>query len=782
MKKLAFILALAFAQPVGAAPTPVLQTGHGTYVYSLAVSPNSRFYATGDDDGTVLVGDLLRHQIVARFIGPGRVTALQFAPGAKRLLVGREDGTTFYDLGTQTVVWRDAQRGREFQFSPDGARVTTVGREKVVRATATGQVLKRQEFQRFDNSDEVALSPNGKLAATNNYGLIVDTVSGQIRHVLKGVRGHIWALQFSPDGQKLFTFGSSDGGENGSKNLVGQFWNVQTWKLERTVPLFDDSYAFMRCMSWSPDSRKIAIAGEVKKNYDQINTLKIVDAATGRVLRTRSDATRLLERNAPVWVSPSRVLMTTVQSGPDAPRRFGVEEYDVATNKGQIFGSQKRLLRMETPTFSPDGRFLVARSPLANSSGATLRIWDLKNGRMSQPPWGKEPERGVDSPFGRLMAGEGNFAPGANIAFWRWTPDGKTLVTDGLAAWGWPDGPLVRKYQAPPLPDGGWKPMMKPPEKAAFEAKIRAAWNDPKRLPGSVRFLEIAPDNRTCVVGTMNSALAYSGTDPGPGGALALWDISSGEIRVLENDVDVYALRLSPDGALAAVTVSPPAGSKSGQKPASQRPFLTEKRGPARLEIWDIQRGVRRRVRPDETRWGNGLLGWRDATHALLQRDATQGKSLQSWDATTGAVTPFEASSLTSLIRTDEGVPLLWLAEDGVLRVSNGQKVRYFDLKTERELVTPPTSGEAGRFDLVAVGDGTMQLWRRAEKPALLATVALFPALQAGQGPQWFAWTPEGLWDGSPGAEANVVWRENGVLRAEPPQGHRLGLLAQLAP
>jgi len=103
------------------------------------------------------------------------------------------------------------------------------------------------------NAIAVALSPDGKLAATGGYDGIIrlwEVPSGKLVRVLVGHDSYIYGLAFSPDGQCLASTGSHDG--------TARIWNPQTGM---TLRVLKKHKGYTHWVAWSPDGKTLAVAG-----------------------------------------------------------------------------------------------------------------------------------------------------------------------------------------------------------------------------------------------------------------------------------------------------------------------------------------------------------------------------------------------------------------------------------------------------------------------------------------------------------------------------------------
>ena len=314
---------------------------------------------------------LARNCVACRYRGTDwSVETLLFSPDGTKIAVVYLIGLVeLWDTRTlEKLTLKEGERGqicgdwsRAATFSSDGRTFLSATREAMFQWDVASGKLVRQ-FQ-FNFTDEpfgvywVALSPDGRLAATRNGNVvyIFDTINSTKLHIIEDeIIQSANAMAFSPDGATLAVVGFRHA-KDGGKPEIG-FWSMATGKKIRT---FSPSGS-VRSLAFSPDGKTLASA-----NDD--NSLQLWNCADLKARPRKFDAMNA----SSVTFSPDG---KTLGWGCGhtfclMDRTTGKDILSFASHRGTI----------NALTFLPNGKRLAS----AGDDG-TIRIWDSATGKSQR--------------------------------------------------------------------------------------------------------------------------------------------------------------------------------------------------------------------------------------------------------------------------------------------------------------------------------------------------------------------------------------------------------------
>jgi WD40 repeat protein len=269
--------------PPGAAPAP------SGLVYSIAAqqsgalfatfSPDGKLLAAGGEDGTLVFLETEKGRVLRTVPAhKGAVLTGAFSPDGRRFATGGSDGDVKrWDVDSGRPIGSilgPFALIRTVAFTRDGENLVCGNDAGLFRRweTETGRELSKAHLS---SMAWMALSPDGKLAATANWDWTAGVWNLEDLKQVAVLKGHVGAVistAFSPDGRLLVST-SAGVGVDPKENV--KLWDTESWT-ERAA--LEGHRGYVHCATFSPDGKTIATCGADL-------TIRLWNAADGKPLK-----------------------------------------------------------------------------------------------------------------------------------------------------------------------------------------------------------------------------------------------------------------------------------------------------------------------------------------------------------------------------------------------------------------------------------------------------------------------------------------------------------------
>jgi WD40 repeat protein len=695
----------------------VLQTGHTKSAIAAAFSPDSSWLASGGKDNVIIIWDLANGNVLRTLYGhTANVNALAVSPDGKLLASGSGDINDKRDLRT---------------FIKGGVVGGELDNTVRIWSVQTGQQLQILRGHEL---------PVGAVAFSND-GRSLTSVGGDALRV--------WDVSAGTElSSQKPRYGKSGGEKLGSFSLFGSGDN-QKKDAQR-----------LRNLKMSAAKIAVSANGQIGAVGQPDKAVKVYDAQSGREVRELPfKAIPEAENSSLAFSADARFVAfaRTSEAVTIQDSGTGRELYSVNT------GFSKTPQRVQ---FSPDGRFLVTVTD--NNAGAVMKLWDAASGQLLRElkprdvpvnirvislnrdgsliatvDAGAKAIRIIDAATGlevrTLQTGRRDDVNRAEQAAFIKTIDSKTMA-------------ILQKR------------VITGPEEMIDAVEAMAAVSSEKfQAGGAVSF---SPEGRYLISSQM--LLKHLTTE--------VWDTVAGTLLRANNDPSFRERGkpfFSPDGRFRVAPYYPsidvfnpsPGGfllpiSNAYENVYKQKIDLYDGKSDKRLRELDGGKATQMGIVPAAGFSFGGKLvamtGFEKKEHSVLVFEAETGRKVATFqindDEQSGAVTTLCLS-----------------ADEHLLAAGYASKIDIFEAASGRTFLSLPHAGRIvslsfspdGRF-LVALGENNDKYIWNATSGKQLATLVNLGGAYNSQGSDWLVVTPDGLFDGSPAAWKQILWRFGG--------------------
>ena len=770
-----------------AKPELVLQTGYNNFFGAtrLVFSPDGRLLATATfRSSTLKLWDTSTGRELRNLSG-GRQSGISMSPP---IAFSRNSRFIAAAGGENIVKVWEVTSGREVQ--------TLASSESGLASSLAGVY-----FIAFSSNDRLVTISDAIRVWDIPSANVVTTISSEALNALALLGGE-GGVALSQDGTQLARLSNAAGGnkvqvwdlaagrELRAVNLPDKDIEIADMSLtadghvlvagivDKRIKLWDvTNHANEREIGWATQASAPQLFGQLKFSRDarllsfsEGYSVKIWEVATGRELPA------LLAPNSGLFVTTGRVFAGFSDDG----KRVATGGFDTPTILWET-DTAKQLLKLSGRTnmaykvaFSADGNQL--------SSGGRTR-WDLRTGRglrLGAAP--ADQQLGFPSPDGRLLAA---FAPNSGIVSILETPSGRKLQSLN---------PTTSEFVVNRVsfsPDGSMLLVIY----TASEALMRQAPQVGQLRSNPVRIWDVKSGRELRTLQSTGSPSEAGFSQDGrvvatlgTMGDISLWDTTSGS-KVRDLTASPMAGLTQMMTGMGGMTPDQLKKMKRG-KPSSmpQMPDMTAITDMMTNVMGSMSAGTMGRsvtslaFSPDGRILAiGGVESKSNLDFAAMMNPAAQKNRKNSKPQDTdeimknmkveavGQVTLWDVASGTeigALKGHGKGVNQVAFSRDGRLLASSGtdNTIRIWDLAGRRELRT--LTGHTANIEsldfspdsrlLASAGDdGSTFLWDANTGEHLLTLISL------DDGGEWMVVTPQGLFDGTPAAWNQILWRYN---------------------
>jgi WD40 repeat protein len=652
----------------------------------------------------------------------GQINTLAISPDDRIVISGGEDGTLkFWDRSKEILInsiRAHSDRVNAISISPNGKYVVSGGGDKAVRLwdIATGQLVRSFDGHTasvssvaFSSDGETIASGSGSYAnvkeVSDNTIRIWETSTGRAVQVLRGHQSRIQSLSFNTKGDRVVS-GSLDG-------------SVKIWSIAEGKALLSIPTKSFYSVSYSPDNQTVASAGSKEIVFWSAQTgraiRKISHGAYSTDIAFRPDWGFLVLNSSPIEirdVNDGRIIRTV---GKDSGNNLALSNDGLYLASGGYSGLSVLDINRgvvsfkydRQPTFSTGLSFNREGDKVAWGMGQDVYVWDVNRGRLQF----SLTTNADDSYFSRIN----------EVAF---SPDGRMLASCSdveVKIWSMTDGRELRLINKPTNDD------------------------DPYEGYQSLTF---SPDGKILAVAGNPGSFGIRFYDPNTGRLLKRI-----KVDVPKEEEDTALLR-----AHDSRTTNLPGGESPRIHSINFSPdgqFLASGDSFNRIFIWRVRTGEKIRE----------LIGHRGNVNSVAF--SPDGKRLVSgsFDSTAKVWDVASWKLLGTLEEHRDSVSNVKFSPDGqyIVTASYDHMVRLWDSRSLSLLATLEDHNAvvtsvalSPRDKVIASGsmDGKVNLWSIPSK-ILLSTIMVF------DNKEWLYFSPDGYFEGSQGAERNLVWRVN---------------------
>lgn len=378
---------------------------HEEGINYFSLSPNRGQIVTAGADGKIRLWNLSGKQLDEKVINDvvGGVNYISFSSDGKKIVTAGADGKLhLWNVSGQKLQKQSEWEAVEQEFaglrsvaiSPSSQQIVSGGDDGIVRIwDLSGKKIAQWDAPENQSIWSVSFSPDGQkiaVAGKSNTAKLLD-LSGKIISELKGHKGVITNISFSPNGKHLVTSGGDD--------LTIRIWNLSGKEITQLRGHTQTIWS----TNFSQDSQHLVSAGRQGKiflwdlspkptvsfqaNEEDINNLsfspdskQIVTVGDDGMVRLWNLAGKLLDKWSAIQ---HRGQVKNVSFNPDG-KSFVVAYNNNRVRIWSVSGERMDALdkhqgSVNNVNYSPDGRYIAT----AGNDG-TAKIWNVSQNKITE--------------------------------------------------------------------------------------------------------------------------------------------------------------------------------------------------------------------------------------------------------------------------------------------------------------------------------------------------------------------------------------------------------------
>jgi WD40 repeat protein len=366
---------------------------HKGIVRNVQFSKDDQQIISAGDDSLIKFWSLDGTEQQTYFAHTGGVWKFKFNDNQEIMVSGGQDNLVKiwnfhkennYLLAHKNGVWA-------VNFSPDGKTFVSGGNNNLIKLwNKKGELINTLPGHN-DAVMDVKFSPDGQLiaSASRDKTIKIWNKKGELLKTLTGHADKVYSISFSHD-SKILVSSSAD--------KTVKFWHVKS-NDHQPFQTIKSSNGFVNWVSFSPDSKKIAIALQHRKievwdingnlintiagHFDQVFYVSFNFDGSKIISASKDDTVKIWDSNGQLinTLTGHRGAVTSVAISPDH-QLLASSSWDETVkiwhiNEAKLLGTLEHNDKVNMVNFSPDGNTLISAS-----RDGSIKIWNLEEHQL----------------------------------------------------------------------------------------------------------------------------------------------------------------------------------------------------------------------------------------------------------------------------------------------------------------------------------------------------------------------------------------------------------------